>query len=91
MGHTLAVMGEGQVAQVGPIEEVFRRPVNAGVAEIMGVRNLFGPGHQPWGRKVDAGLGWLGWRGRRRSRPPAPCSPATSDRRRSRCCILIGR
>jgi molybdate transport system ATP-binding protein len=41
MGHTLAVMGEGQVAQVGPIEEVFRRPVNAGVAEIMGVRNLF--------------------------------------------------
>jgi len=29
------------VAQVGPIEEVFRRPVNADVAEIMGVRNLF--------------------------------------------------
>jgi len=41
MGHTLAVMGEGQVAQAGPIEEVFRRPVSAGVAEIMGVRNLF--------------------------------------------------
>ena len=41
MGHTLAVMGEGQVAQVGPIEEAFRRPVNVGVAEIMGVRNLF--------------------------------------------------
>jgi molybdate transport system ATP-binding protein len=41
MGHTLAVMGEGEVAQVGPIEEVFRRPINADVAEIMGVRNLF--------------------------------------------------
>jgi molybdate transport system ATP-binding protein len=41
MGHTLAVMGEGVVAQVGPIEEVFRRPANADVAEIMGVRNLF--------------------------------------------------
>jgi molybdate transport system ATP-binding protein len=41
MGHTLAVLGEGRVVQVGPIEEVFRRPVNAGVAEIMGMRNLF--------------------------------------------------
>jgi molybdate transport system ATP-binding protein len=41
LGHRLAVIGEGQVAQIGPIEDVFRRPVNYDVAEIMGIRNLF--------------------------------------------------
>jgi molybdate transport system ATP-binding protein len=40
MGHRLAVMDEGQVAQVGPIEEVFHHPASSGVAAIMGVRNL---------------------------------------------------
>jgi molybdate transport system ATP-binding protein len=41
VGHRLAVMREGQVEQVGPMQEVFRRPVNEHVAEIMGIRNLF--------------------------------------------------
>ena len=73
MGHTLAVMGEGQVAQVGPIEEVFRRPVNAGVAEIMGVRNLFRAqviSTGPEGLTLD----WDGLRleGPPQLRPPAP-------------------
>ena len=66
MGHTLAVMGEGQVAQVGPIEEVFRRPVNAGVAEIMGVRNLFRA------KVISAGPEglMLNWAGLRLEAPP---------------------
>ena len=84
MGHTLAVMGEGQVAQVGPIEEVFRRPVNAGVAEIMGVRNLFRA------RVISAGpegltLDWDGLRlegppqARGRRRHPDQLHPAGGD------------
>ena len=69
MGHTLAVMGEGQVAQVGPIEEVFRRPVNAGVAEIMGVRNLFRA------QVISAGPEGLtlDWDGLRLEGPPQSC------------------
>ena len=70
MGHTLAVMGEGQVAQVGPIEEVFRRPVNAGVAEIMGVRNLFRA------KVISAGPEglMLDWAGLRLEAPPQAAS-----------------
>jgi molybdate transport system ATP-binding protein len=41
LGHRLAIIRDGQVAQVGPIEEVFRRPASYDVAEIMGIRNLF--------------------------------------------------
>jgi molybdate transport system ATP-binding protein len=41
LGHRLAVVREGRVEQVGPTEEVFRRPASAEVAEVMGVRNLF--------------------------------------------------
>jgi molybdate transport system ATP-binding protein len=41
VGDRIAVIREGQVEQVGPIEEVFRRPVNYQAAEIMRVGNLF--------------------------------------------------
>lgn len=41
VGHTIAVMRDGKVAQTGPIEDVFRRPANYEAAEIMGIRNLF--------------------------------------------------
>ncbi len=41
VGHRLAVIREGRVEQVGPIEEVFRRPASREAAEIMGIRNLF--------------------------------------------------
>lgn len=41
VGHTIAVMRNGDVAQTGPIEDVFRRPANYEAAEIMGIRNLF--------------------------------------------------
>jgi len=41
LGQRLAVIRDGRVEQVGPIEEVFRYPANAEVAEVMGIRNLF--------------------------------------------------
>ncbi len=41
VGHRLAVVREGKVEQVGPIEDVFRRPASYHAAEIIGVRNLF--------------------------------------------------
>ena len=74
VGHTLAVMGEGQVDQVGPIEEVFRRPVNAGVAEIMGVRNLFRA------QVISAGPEGLtlDWDGLRLEGPPQAATAAPS-------------
>jgi molybdate transport system ATP-binding protein len=40
MGDRIAVMRHGQIEQVGPIADVFRRPETRGVAEIMGIRNL---------------------------------------------------
>ncbi|MFN3973680.1 MAG: ABC transporter ATP-binding protein [Dehalococcoidia bacterium] len=41
VGHRLAVMHQGQVAQVGPVEEVFQRPSSAEVAQALGLGNLF--------------------------------------------------
>lgn len=41
VGQRLAVVREGELAQVGPIEDVFRNPANLEVAEVMGIRNLF--------------------------------------------------
>jgi molybdate transport system ATP-binding protein len=41
MGDQLAVMRDGRIEQQGPIEDVFRRPANQHVAEIMGIRNVF--------------------------------------------------
>jgi|CXWK01.1.fsa_nt_gi molybdate transport system ATP-binding protein len=66
VGQRLAVMREGQLAQVGPIEDVFRNPANLEVAEVMGIRNLF------QARIVDArpdGLA-LDWDGLHLMAPP---------------------
>ncbi|GBD10590.1 Fe(3+) ions import ATP-binding protein FbpC [bacterium HR23] len=41
VGHRLAVIYQGQVVQVGPVEEVFQRPANAEVAHALGIGNLF--------------------------------------------------
>ncbi|RMF86061.1 MAG: ABC transporter ATP-binding protein [Nitrospinota bacterium] len=71
VGHRLAVMREGRVEQIGPIEEVFRRPVNYRAAEIMGVRNLFRARVltvTPQGILLD-------WDGLRLEAPPAPVRP----------------
>jgi molybdate transport system ATP-binding protein len=40
MGDRVAVIADGLVLQAGPIDDVFRRPASAGVAEIMGIRNI---------------------------------------------------
>jgi molybdate transport system ATP-binding protein len=40
LGDVVAVMGEGQVLQVGPPQDVFCRPVNAAVAQIVGVETV---------------------------------------------------
>ncbi len=44
LGDVVAVMGEGQVLQVGPPQDVFCRPGNAAVAQIVGVETVIG-GH----------------------------------------------
>ena len=41
VGDRLAVIRDGEVHQVGDVEEVFRRPSSVHAAESMGVRNLF--------------------------------------------------
>jgi molybdate transport system ATP-binding protein len=41
IGHRLAVMREGQVEQVGPIETVTRQPASDRVLEILGIPNVF--------------------------------------------------
>ncbi len=41
VGQRLAVMRDGEVAQIGPIEDVFRHPADAHVAGIIGIANLF--------------------------------------------------
>ena len=41
VGHRLAVLRDGQIEQLGPVEEVFRRPATDRAAQILGVRNLF--------------------------------------------------
>ncbi|MCX6029689.1 MAG: ABC transporter ATP-binding protein [Chloroflexi bacterium] len=68
LGHRLAVIRDGQVAQIGPIEEVFRRPASYDVAEVMGIRNLFRA------TVIGAGPGrlLLDWDGLRLEAPPLP-------------------
>ena len=40
LGDVIAVMGDGQVLQIGPPHEVFSRPKNADVAQIVGVETV---------------------------------------------------
>jgi len=40
LGDVVAVMGEGRVLQVGPPQQVFCRPANAAVAQIVGVETV---------------------------------------------------
>jgi len=40
IGDVIAVMGDGRVLQVGPPQEVFSRPKNADVAQIVGVETV---------------------------------------------------
>jgi molybdate transport system ATP-binding protein len=40
LGHQIVVMAEGEVRQVGWVDEVFRHPTNAAVAGILGVETI---------------------------------------------------
>jgi molybdate transport system ATP-binding protein len=40
LGRQIVVMAEGEVRQVGPVDEVFRRPADATVAAILGVETI---------------------------------------------------
>jgi molybdate transport system ATP-binding protein len=40
MGHRLAVVQDGRVAQAGLLEDVLRQPASHAVAQVMGIRNL---------------------------------------------------
>jgi molybdopterin-binding protein len=41
LGDRIAVVHEGRIVQVGPPEEIFRRPASEFVARFVGVRNVF--------------------------------------------------
>jgi molybdopterin-binding protein len=41
LGDRIAVVHEGRIAQVGPPEDIFRRPSSEFVARFVGVRNIF--------------------------------------------------
>jgi molybdate transport system ATP-binding protein len=68
LGQRIAVIRDGQVKQVGPIEEVFRYPANPEVAEVMGIRNLFRA------KVIDASAErlLLDWDGLHLEAPPQP-------------------
>src|SRR5207253_2982998 len=51
LDHQIAVMAEGEVRQIGRVDEVFRRPANAAVAGILGVETILR------GVVIDAGAG----------------------------------
>jgi molybdate transport system ATP-binding protein len=41
VGDRIAVMRSGRIEQVGPVRSVFERPATAGVAGLLGIRNVF--------------------------------------------------
>lgn len=73
VGHRLAVLREGRVEQIGPIDQVFRHPINHHVAAVMGLRNLFRArvmDSTPEGLRLD-------WDGLRLEAMPQPVAAAS--------------
>jgi molybdate transport system ATP-binding protein len=66
IGDRLAVMRHGTIEQVGAAADVFRRPASRGIAEVLGIRNVFRA------RIVEATPGGtvLDWEGLRLDAPP---------------------
>jgi|YNPNPStandDraft_1061719.scaffolds.fasta_scaffold04556_5 ABC-type Fe3+/spermidine/putrescine transport system ATPase subunit len=67
LADRVAILGGGQIHQIGPVEEVFTRPVNPFVARFVGVENLF-----PGTAFREAGQTWVQWDG--------PALRTTADR-----------
>ena len=70
LGHRLAIVREGRVEQVGPIDEVAGRPASAAVAALLGIRNLFVARVAASGPEGLA----LDWDGLRLEAPPQPAA-----------------
>jgi molybdate transport system ATP-binding protein len=71
VGHRLAVMREGRIEQIGPLEAVLRRPSNSTVLAVLGIPNVF------VARVAETGPGGLvlDWDGLRLEAPPHPAQP----------------
>ena len=70
LGDRLAVLQDGQLQQVGAVEEVFHRPATMNTAKALGIRNIF---HARVTSASADGIG-LDWDGVRLYAPPQPCS-----------------
>ncbi len=70
LGDRLAVLQDGQLQQVGAVEEVFHRPATMSAAKALGIRNIF---HARVTSASADGIG-LDWEGVRLYAPPQPCS-----------------
>lgn len=74
VGQRLAIMRDGEVKQVGPIDEVFRYPANADVAKIMGIANVF----RAQVVAAEAGGLTLDWDGISLTAPPQEVEPGST-------------
>ncbi len=74
VGRRLAIMRDGEVKQVGPIDEVFRYPANADVAQIMGIANVF----RAQVVAAEAGGLTLDWDGMSLTAPPQEVEPGST-------------
>ena len=72
MGDRVAVIVDGHVLQAGAIDDVFRRPASAGVAEIMGIRNILRA-------QINADGSELDWDGLLLPAPPLARTRAGAD------------
>jgi molybdate transport system ATP-binding protein len=71
-GHRMAVLDAGGVVQVATLSDIFLKPRNRRVLEILGVPNLFEA------RRTDSGIDWDGLQLRLgREQPPASAGPVT--------------
>ena len=70
LGDRLAVLQDGQLQQVGAVDDVFHRPATMSTAKALGIRNIF---HARVTSATADGIG-LDWDGLRLYAPPQPCS-----------------
>ena len=52
MADRIAIMNAGEIAQIGPPEEVYNRPASPFVAAFMGADNVIGRGGRAPGRRA---------------------------------------
>jgi molybdate transport system ATP-binding protein len=93
VGHRLAVVRDGRIEQIGRIDDVFTRPANRHVLDILGIPNAM----NAWVIETGPSGSLLDWDGIFLEAPPidtrlwAPRSPRTFARKIFASCILIVR